>query len=486
MAVYTLRIDPTPRFPLSPYLYMQFMEPLGATDSSVEAAWDLAHGDWRADMLTATRALAPTMLRWGGCLASYYRWREGVGPISQRAPYHNLLWGGIESHRVGTHEFLTLCREVGAAPLYCVNLEGDGRSHWRVDPDGRLRAGSPEEAAAWVAYCNDPDDALRRSHGVGAPYNVRYWQLGNETSYGRDGWDADTAAKRTLAFARAMRAVDAGIALIGWGDRQHDGAFWSRTMLDLAGQELDMLAFHHMFDLPADGWAWPRWRRDLGRAYELLMGASALHDARIQQMRASLGGADIPLALTECHLALPGRNRNDVLSTWAAGVANARLLNVHERHGDALAIATAADFCGNRWLVNALMLPTPPYAGRAYLMPVGSVMALYRHHVGSQAVAVEAAGGLDVTASRTGNRLFVHLVNPSANTAVEIDVQAAEHSVSDLTAWQIAAPPFDEVDEYQPDQFAPVERAWPAGEPLRVPPCAVLAIEGRLRDGMAT
>ena len=36
----TIVIDPTPRYELSPYLYMQFMEPLGATDSSVEASWD--------------------------------------------------------------------------------------------------------------------------------------------------------------------------------------------------------------------------------------------------------------------------------------------------------------------------------------------------------------------------------------------------------------------------------------------------------------
>ena len=33
-------VDPKPLFELSPYLYMQFMEPLGATDGSVEAAWD--------------------------------------------------------------------------------------------------------------------------------------------------------------------------------------------------------------------------------------------------------------------------------------------------------------------------------------------------------------------------------------------------------------------------------------------------------------
>ncbi len=108
----------------------------------------------------------------------------------------------------------------------------------------------------------------------------------------------------------------------------------------------------------------------------------------------------IPLAMTECHFALPGRNRCEVLSTWAAGVANARLLNVHERHGDVLKIATLADFCGTRWQVNAIMIPTP--GGKSYMMPVALVMALYRHHTGEQAVRVtKAPEALDVTASRT-------------------------------------------------------------------------------------
>jgi alpha-L-arabinofuranosidase len=37
-----INIDAAPRFEISPHLYMQFMEPLGTTDSSVEAARLLA------------------------------------------------------------------------------------------------------------------------------------------------------------------------------------------------------------------------------------------------------------------------------------------------------------------------------------------------------------------------------------------------------------------------------------------------------------
>ena len=89
-----ISIDPRRKFELSPYLYMQFMEPLGATDGSVAAAWDDLHETWRESVIEATRALAPTMIRWGGCYSSYYRWLEGVGPRDQRTPMLNLLWGG--------------------------------------------------------------------------------------------------------------------------------------------------------------------------------------------------------------------------------------------------------------------------------------------------------------------------------------------------------------------------------------------------------
>ena len=76
----TITIDPTPLFELSPYLYMQFMEPLGAIDGSVEAAWDHLRDDWRDDVVAITRDLGPTMMRWGGIFTDFYRWREGVGP----------------------------------------------------------------------------------------------------------------------------------------------------------------------------------------------------------------------------------------------------------------------------------------------------------------------------------------------------------------------------------------------------------------------
>jgi len=79
-----LVINPVPGFELSPYLYMQFMEPLGATDGSVEAAWDHLAEQWRDDVVAVTKELGPPMMRWGGIFADFYRWREGVGPREAR------------------------------------------------------------------------------------------------------------------------------------------------------------------------------------------------------------------------------------------------------------------------------------------------------------------------------------------------------------------------------------------------------------------
>src|SRR4030095_14961838 len=150
-----LVVDPVPLFELSPYLYMQFMEPLGATDGSVEAAWDHARDEWREDVVEGTRELAPTMMRWGGIFADFYRWREGVGPRAKRPSMLNLLWGGIESNQVGTGEFVGFARRVGAEPLIGVNFESDGRQRY-VQAKGSVRTADAREAADRGRHCNDP------------------------------------------------------------------------------------------------------------------------------------------------------------------------------------------------------------------------------------------------------------------------------------------------------------------------------------------
>ena len=63
-----IKVDAHPRHEISPRFYMQFMEPLGTTDSSVAACWDVLEDRWRPDFIEVVRDLAPSSVRWGGSI----------------------------------------------------------------------------------------------------------------------------------------------------------------------------------------------------------------------------------------------------------------------------------------------------------------------------------------------------------------------------------------------------------------------------------
>lgn len=220
-----------------------------------------------------------------------------------------------------------------------------------------------------------------------------------------------------------------------------------------------------------------RYRHDPAATWEVLMKAVEISDRKIRQTRESLGGRSFPLAMTECHFAIPGRHRCDVLSTWSAGVSYARILNNHQRHGEVLRIATAADFCGTRWQVNAVMIPTP--GGRAYLMPVARVMQLYRRHGGTQSLSVHRPpDGLDVVASRKGETVFLHVVNIQRNRSVRTRLAVEGRDVRQVRVFEIADDPMVEVSHLNSaDVMKTVEKTLAPGAVWEFPPASVSAVE---------
>jgi hypothetical protein len=425
--VATIDIDPNPGAAIAPSLWMQFMEPLGATDGSLAAAWDAVHDRWRPAFLDAVRDLAPGAIRWGGIQTSYWRWREGVGPRAMRRPTANLLWGGVETSQVGVDEILSLCAAAGAAPLMGVNFAGDGR------PAYAARAGSPEDAAGLVRWCNDPDHRERRAAGRGEPWGVRLWQVGNETSYPAAGqrFERREAARRFVEFAGAMRAADPAIRLIGWGDREGKGGpWWAPDLLGEAGGLVDLVALHMMQQRPAAAdtlLAGDRWRRDCDAAWGELDAIYRSVAAKLAEARAVVAGR-AGLAITEGHLSLRPHNKCPLLRAWLGGLHNARVLLLYERNADAVEIATQADFFGTTWTVNALMLGSPHEA--PYPMPVGKVARLWRRTAGDRLLrASTTAAGLEIAASRRDDTLVLHVVNTDLHAAQPVTFRVAEGAV---------------------------------------------------------
>jgi hypothetical protein len=244
---------------------------------------------------------------------------------------------------------------------------------------------------------------------------------------------------------------------------------------------LQYIAFHHHFDsgLENSPLRPNEYRNDPDRTWRHLMNAYKSLEHRISELRREITGSGVSLAMTEGHFALPGHNRCGVLASWAAGVAYARLLNVQVRNGDLLKIATLADFCGSLWMVNAIMIPNPAgWAGDAYLMPVARILSLYRKHMGRQAVGVERAPqGLDVTASRRGNRVYLYVVNPRLAETVRAQLKVAGRRVVSGQVFEIADDPWREMDVTIRDAFRARRRTLPANARWSFPPASVTAVE---------
>ncbi|MBC7336808.1 MAG: alpha-L-arabinofuranosidase, partial [Clostridia bacterium] len=138
------------------------------------------NGGFRPDLLQAVAELKPPLIRWpGGCFASAYRWKSGIGPQSKRVSYPREIWDDVDVNSFGTDEFMELCRRVGAEPCVVVNI---GTPQWNPDPD-------PDEFLQdildWIEYCNGPADSkwgrVRAANGHPEPYHVKYWEIDNET-----------------------------------------------------------------------------------------------------------------------------------------------------------------------------------------------------------------------------------------------------------------------------------------------------------------
>jgi alpha-N-arabinofuranosidase len=466
-------IDPKPIYDISPLLYMQFMEPLGATDGSVEAAWNYDIDNWRTDFVDTVRDLAPDTMRFGGLFSRYYKWREGVGMPARRPAMRNYVWGGTETNRVGTHEFVDFCRRVGAEPLYCVNFLSDGDKRYGA------RTGDAREAADWVSYANEPNHGERIRNGSVQPLNIKLWQIGNETSYGTVTFSKDEAIAHTIDFARLMKGRDPSIRLIGWGDRGRDRTLWAKDMIERAGEYLDMIAIHMMGQSPKrpdtvlKGF---RYEREPEQAWQELLELADNVERRVSDLETAMGNTQLGIAVTEGHLSLSPHNTNPILFEWLSAPYHARSLNIYQRHGARVKIATAADFQGNRWTNNAVMLATP--GAKSYLMPVASIARLFKRYNGKQGVTVKSApSGLDIAASRADSKIYLHVANLQYRGAIETSFAVDRMKISGGKAWAIAPDDLRAyVNQDQPDVFKPVE-APVNGAHWRFPAGSVTAIE---------
>ena len=222
---------------LSPFIYGQFIEYMGrCIDGGIyEENTSLSDSrGFRTDVLEKVKELNPPMLRFpGGTVVKTFHWEDGVGPKEQRKAKKNLIWGGINTFRFGTCEFIEYCREVKCEPVLVINLS----------------TGSPDEAANWVEYCNGTENTyyanLRRSHGYPEPFNVKYWALGNEEKAEPDAGrhqDPHKYVEDVWHFIKLMKLTDPSIKLIANGEGGSEE--WNKIILKGLDGAIDYISYH--------------------------------------------------------------------------------------------------------------------------------------------------------------------------------------------------------------------------------------------------
>ena len=278
-------------------------------------AQPFGHGDLLLDELTwdfdpealqMVQELSPTVLRFpGGLKANEYFWEDGIGPQEYRPDPRRNQFQPYSFH-YGTDEHMALCEQIGAEAFFTINygtgLAGDTMSA-EVPLSQRV-----QRAVDWVEYCNAANDgsnpnggvdwaARRAANGHPQPYDIRYWEIGNEingeTVAGRPE-DVEEYAYDLIQFSQAMKAIDSGIKIgaVGnvlahyqqwWNRSSHE---WNPRLLQIAGDHIDFLVVHCHYPGPTSVTGSPLYRAGMAGAEQ------ALSD--IRELRAVLDAEGYP------------------------------------------------------------------------------------------------------------------------------------------------------------------------------------------------
>ena len=175
----------------------------------------------------------PKFLRFpGGCFVegqdspdNAYRWQRTIGPIEKRPGHMNANWRYWVTDGLGFHEYLQLAEDLGAKPLYVVNV---GIWHGGYTP--------VDEIDPWIQECLDAleyanGDAkttkfgrMRAENGHPEPFNLELLEIGNENANFHFDNNSDQSHRyfeRYRKFYDAVKAKYPNVQCIGnveaWG-----------------------------------------------------------------------------------------------------------------------------------------------------------------------------------------------------------------------------------------------------------------------------
>jgi alpha-N-arabinofuranosidase len=159
--------------------------------------WKNRPNGLRPDLAEKLAALKLRYIQFpGGCTAESagmevcWNWKNSIGPLEERPGSTRNNWGYKNDLYFGLDEYLQLCEDLGAEPVYVTSSgisENPGNKEWfGICPLERMQA-IIDDILDLLEYCKGPAStpwgARRAANGHPAPYSLKYVEIGNE-----NGW----------------------------------------------------------------------------------------------------------------------------------------------------------------------------------------------------------------------------------------------------------------------------------------------------------
>ena len=193
--------------------------------------WKGRKNGLRKDLAEKVAAMRPAFVRFpGGCFVEgnqmkyATRWKKTIGPVEER-PGHWNLWGYNSTDGLGFHEFLQMCEDLKAEPLFVINC---GMAHQDSVPMEQMGE-MVQDALDAIEYCNGPVEskwgAARAAAGHPAPFNLKLMEIGNENG-------GPLYAERYPLFVKAIKAKYPQMQLICNVWRGNDAFYAGADIVD--------------------------------------------------------------------------------------------------------------------------------------------------------------------------------------------------------------------------------------------------------------
>ncbi|MBR3149836.1 MAG: alpha-N-arabinofuranosidase [Eubacterium sp.] len=440
----------------------------------------------RSDVVDALKEMGIPVLRWpGGCFADEYHWKDGIGDKKSRKKMINTHWGGVvEDNSFGTHEYFELCRQLGCDTYV----------------NGNVGSGTVQEMNEWVEYMTfdgvSPMAQLREKNGSKAPFDLKYFGVGNE-SWGCGGcMDGDyygSLFRRYNTYCRNYNA-EKPLIRIACGPNVDDYN-WTKKVMEKVKHHADAISLHY-YVVPSGKWHGKgtatnfdtkEYKSTICKAYymeELIRHHLAVMDSAQPDTRVKL----IVDEWGAWYDVEPGTNpgflyqQNTMRDAIIAGLT----LNIFNKHADRIMMANIAQ------TVNVLQSVILTDGEKMIKTPTYYVFKMYKEHqnntlVGSYITTDKIHSDNDnkdfpqlcESASVDENGvIYSTITNTSPTKAEKIKCQLADTRVGEITAEILSGEchdknTFDDGDCVKTEQFTDF-RKLKDGFTATIPACSVV------------